>query len=101
MDIPSIEAYLKVKRLLRLRNGLLAVSVLLATAGVIAMLCGAGLPVTRAMAYGLGLGGLFIVYAYGGTALTDRLLQLIDRQINRDPQALRYLAQRAGVAPRP
>jgi hypothetical protein len=94
MDIEDVEKYLEVKRLIRLRNILMAVSVAMAAIAVAAMLLGYGVAFARSATYGLGLGAMFVLYAYGGTNLTDRLMKIIDAQINRNPEALQYLATR-------
>ena len=99
MDLEDVEKYLEVKHHIRLRNILMSVSVVMAAIGIAAMLLGYGVAFARSATYGLGVGAIFVLCAYGGTNLTDRLMRIIDAQINRDPEALQYLATRDNDRP--
>jgi hypothetical protein len=98
MDQRDIDAYLAAKRQLRVGRWVLYLcGVLMVVAGALCIL-GIALPFSKGILWGAVValllnGSDFIL---GSTAVSrQRLLDIIQRQISRDPDAVMYVARRA------
>lgn len=95
MSPVDIELFLALKRQIvrarRLQAGVVALAVI---AVIAALLAGPGDREISNMLLGFTIAaGMFAIVGSRTDAARDRLVEMVEKQINRDPEALRYLAQ--------
>ncbi len=101
MDTSDIDVYLKAKRQHRLLQRITWVCATLALVFAVLSVFRLWLPYTTAVVYGCLLGGLLAnsdLFASRTLVTRARLLNLIESQINRDPEAIKYVAGRIASA---
>jgi hypothetical protein len=94
MTPADIETFLKVKRQIVWTQRVQIVVAVLALVGLTALLLFRQWDdATANMVWGIALGAAMFSAGARGNVPRDRLIELLERQINRDPNALRYLAE--------
>jgi hypothetical protein len=96
MSPVDVEAFLAIKRqIVRarwLQAGVVSVALIGAIAAVLLVSRGDREATNLVLGFTIAA-GVFSVVGSRAEAARDRLVELVEKQINRDPEALRYLAQ--------